>query len=141
MGVFPDFDGLGGIGDLRAVVGALLTFVLIVAVLMLIVSAIVWAIATAHGNYATASKGRIGVLVAVGAAVLAGGGVAWMNWLLTVGSSCSCVVAVIGLIPPRRRSLSRTGRAGARGNCMPRGAPSLPARTVRCACASSRCGP
>lgn len=56
MGVFPDFDGLGGIGDLRAVVGALLTFVLIVAVLMLIVSAIVWAIATAHGNYATASK-------------------------------------------------------------------------------------
>ena len=37
MGVFPDFDGLDGIGDLRAVVGALLTFVLIVAVLMLIV--------------------------------------------------------------------------------------------------------
>ena len=68
-------------------VGALLTLVLIVAVLMLIVSAIVWAIATAHGNYATASKGRIGVLVSVGAAVLAGAGVAWMNWLLTVGSS------------------------------------------------------
>ena len=80
MGVFPDFNGLGGIGDLRAVVGALLTFVL-----MLIVSAIVWAIATAHGNYATASKGRIGVLVSVGAAVLAGGGVAWMNWLLDLG--------------------------------------------------------
>ncbi|MGE3194818.1 MAG: DUF6112 family protein [Microbacteriaceae bacterium] len=85
MGVFPDFNGLGGIGDLRAVVGALLTFVLIVAVLMLIVSAIVWAIATAHGNYAAASKGRIGVLVSVGAAVLAGGGVAWMNWLLNLG--------------------------------------------------------
>ena len=48
MGVFPDFDSLGGIGDLRAVVGALLTFVLIIAVLMLIVSAIVWAIASAH---------------------------------------------------------------------------------------------
>ena len=55
MDVFPDFDGLGGIGDLRAVIGALLTFVLIVAVLMLIVSAIVWAIASAHGNYSTAS--------------------------------------------------------------------------------------
>ncbi|HET7476184.1 MAG TPA: DUF6112 family protein [Dermatophilaceae bacterium] len=87
MGVFPDFDGLGGIGDLRAVVGALLTFVLIVAVLMLSLSAIVWAIATAHGNYAAASKGRTGVLVALGAAALAGGGVAWMNWLLAVGSS------------------------------------------------------
>lgn len=86
MSVFPDFDVLGGIGDLRAVVGALLTFVLIIAVLMLIISAIMWAIASAHGNYSTAGKGRVGVLVALGAAALAGGGVAWMNWLLNVGS-------------------------------------------------------
>ena len=85
MDVFPDFDGLGGIGDLRAVIGALLTFVLIVAVLALIVSAIVWAIAAANGNHAIASKGRTGVLVALGAAVLAGGGVAWMNWLIALG--------------------------------------------------------
>ena len=85
MDVFPDFDGLDGIGDLRAVIGALLTFVLIVAVLMLIVSAIVWAIAAANGNHAIASKGRTGVLVALGAAVLAGGGVAWMNWLIALG--------------------------------------------------------
>ena len=85
MDVFPDFDGLGGIGDIRAVIGALLTFVLIVAVLMLIVSAIVWAIAAANGNHAIASKGRTGVLVALGAAVLAGGGVAWMNWLIALG--------------------------------------------------------
>ena len=85
MNVFPDFGGLGGIGDLRAVVGALLTFVLIVGVLVLIVSAIIWAIATAHGNYATASKGRTGVLVSLGAAVLAGAGVTWMNWLLNLG--------------------------------------------------------
>ena len=85
MDVFPDFDGLGGIGDLRAVIGALLTFVLIVAVLMLIVSAIVWAIAAANGNHAIGSKGRTGVLVALGAAVLAGGGVAWMNWLIALG--------------------------------------------------------
>ena len=85
MGVFPDFDGLGGIGNLRAVVGALLTLVLIVAVLMLILSAIVWAIATAQGNYAAASKARTGVLVALGAAALAGSGVAWMNWLLNLG--------------------------------------------------------
>lgn len=87
MGVFPDFDGLGGIGDLRAVVGALLALVLIVAVLRLIVSAIIWAIATVHGNYATASKGRIGVLVAIGAAVLARGSVAGMNWLLNLGQT------------------------------------------------------
>ena len=85
MGVFPDFGGVGATGDLRTVIGALLMFVLIIAVLMLIVSAIVWSIATAHGNYATASKGRTGVLVSLGAAVLAGGGVAWMNWLLNLG--------------------------------------------------------
>ena len=85
MNVFPDFGGLGGIGDLRAIVGALLTFVLVVAVLVLIVSAIIWAIATANGNYASAGKARIGVLVALGAAAFAGGGVAWMNWLIDLG--------------------------------------------------------
>jgi len=85
MGVFPDFGGLGGIGDLRSVVGALLTFVLIVAVLVLIVSAIIWALATAHGNYASAGNARTGVLVALGTAALAGSGVAWMNWLIDLG--------------------------------------------------------
>ena len=85
MNVFPDFDGLGGIGDLRAVIGALITFVLIIAVLMLIVSAIVWAIAAANGNHAMAGKARTGVLVAVGTAALAGCGVAWMNWLIALG--------------------------------------------------------
>ena len=83
--VTPNDSGLPGIGQLRVIVGAVMTIGLILSVLALIVSAIVWAIATAHGNYATASKGRIGVLVAVGAAVLAGGGVAWMNWLLNLG--------------------------------------------------------
>ena len=85
MNVFPDFGSLSGIGDLRVVIGAMLTIILIVAVLMIIISAITWAIATSNGNYATASKGRIGVLVSVGAAVLAGAGVAWMNWLLNLG--------------------------------------------------------
>lgn len=85
MDVFPNFDGLGGIGDLKQVVGALLMFVLIVAVLMLIVSAIIWAVAASHGNYSAAVKGRVGVLVALGAAVLAGCGVAWVNWLIVLG--------------------------------------------------------
>ena len=40
MDVFPDFGGVGGAGDLTAVIGALLTFVLIIAVLMLIICAI-----------------------------------------------------------------------------------------------------
>ncbi|MFX4288275.1 DUF6112 family protein [Zafaria sp. Z1313] len=85
MNVFPDFEGISGIGDLKEVIGALLTFVLIIAVLMLIVCAITWAVASAHGNHATASKARTGLLVAVGAAALAGGAVAWMNWLIAIG--------------------------------------------------------
>jgi hypothetical protein len=82
MDVFPDFDGLAGIGDLvRGRSARLLMFVLIIAVLMLIVSGIAWAIGALTGNYQVASKGRVGVLVALGAAILAGSGVAWINWL------------------------------------------------------------
>lgn len=85
MDVFPDFGGVGGAEDLRAIVGALLMFVLIIAVLMLIVCAIVWAIASSSGNYQAATKARIGLFVSLGAAALAGAGVAWVNFLLGVG--------------------------------------------------------
>ena len=86
MDVFPDFSGVGGANDLRAIVGALLMFVLVIAVLMLIVSAIIWAVSSSTGNYSAAAKGRVGVLVSLGGAILAGAGVAWMNWLLTLGA-------------------------------------------------------
>lgn len=86
MDVFPDFSGVGGASDLRAVVGALLMFVLIIAVLMLIVCAIIWAIASANGNYHAATQARAGLWVALGAAVLAGAAVAWLNFLLDVGT-------------------------------------------------------
>ncbi|MGP5054436.1 DUF6112 family protein [Brachybacterium paraconglomeratum] len=85
MDVFPDFGGLDGIGDLKQVIGAALMIVLIVAVLMMIVSAIIWAIAASTGNYTATAKGRAGVLVALGAAVLAGAGVAWVNFLIDLG--------------------------------------------------------
>lgn len=85
MNVFPDFGSMSGIGDLKAVIGAVLTIILIVAVLMVIVSSIVWAIATSTGNPGSAAKARAGVFVALGAAILAGGGVTWMNWLIHLG--------------------------------------------------------
>lgn len=85
MDVFPDFGSVGGASELRTVVGALLMFVLIIAVLMLIVSAIVWAISSSTGNHHTATKARIGAFVALGAAALAGAGVTWVNFLLDVG--------------------------------------------------------
>lgn len=86
MNVFPDFSGVGGADDLRAIIGALLMFVLIAAVLMLIVTAIIWATAASTGNYQTATKARAGVFVAVAAAALAGAGVAWVNFLINVGA-------------------------------------------------------
>ncbi|WP_313540032.1 DUF6112 family protein [Leifsonia aquatica] len=86
MDVFPDFGGVGAADQLRSIVGALLMFVLVIAVLMLIVSAIVWAVASAHGNHQTATRARVGLWVSVGAAALAGAGVAWLNFLLDVGT-------------------------------------------------------
>lgn len=85
MNVFPDFDGLGPLTDFKSAIGALLTIILIVAVLMLIVCGIAWSLASSTGNYSLASKSRIGLLVAIGTAALAGGGVAWVNWLIEVG--------------------------------------------------------
>lgn len=85
MNVTPDFGGLDGLTDLETVIGALLMFVLVTAVLMLIVSALVWAIAAAIGHVTAASKAKAGVLVALGAAALGGCGIAWMNWLISIG--------------------------------------------------------
>lgn len=85
MNVFPDFGSLGGIGDLKVVIGAMLTIILVVAVLMIIISAIVWAVSSSTGSPSAAAKARTGVFVALGAAILAGGGVTWMNWLIQLG--------------------------------------------------------
>lgn len=87
VSVFPDFGALDGAGQLQAAIGALLTIVLIIAVLMLIVCAVTWAVSSAHGNYQAATKARTGLFVALGAAALAGAGVAWLNFLLDVGAS------------------------------------------------------
>lgn len=86
MDIFPDFGAVGGAAELKAVVGALLTFVLIISVLMMITSAVAWALASASGNFQVATRARTGLWVACGAAALAGVGVAWVNFLLNVGS-------------------------------------------------------
>ena len=85
--VYPDLSGVGGRSTLISIVGALLTFTLIVAVMMMIVSGIVWAVSSSTGNAQSASKGKVGVFVALGAAVLAGAAVAWMNFLLNLGDT------------------------------------------------------
>ncbi|WP_438854866.1 DUF6112 family protein [Agromyces sp. M3QZ16-3] len=86
MDIFPDFGAVGGAAELESIAGALLTFVLIVAVLMMIISGVTWALASANGHFQRASSARIGLWIACGAAALAGAGVAWTNFLLDVGS-------------------------------------------------------
>lgn len=83
--VFPDFGGLGGRTDIEAAIGALLTFVLLAAVLTLIVCGIVWAIAAGTGAYQAAARAKTGLFVALGVAILAGMAVTWANFLVDVG--------------------------------------------------------
>lgn len=85
--VFPDFGAVGDAAELKAVIGALLTIVLVIAVLMMIICGIVWAISSAAGNHSSATRARIGLWVAAGAAALAGAAVAWMNWLIHLGGT------------------------------------------------------
>jgi hypothetical protein len=87
MDVFPNFGAVGGAEELRSIVGALLTFVLIIAVLMMIISGATWALASVNGNFHTATRARLGLWVACATAGLAGAGVAWVNFLLGVGST------------------------------------------------------
>jgi hypothetical protein len=85
--VGPDFGAVGGSSDIRQIVGALLTYGLLIAVLMLLVCAAGWAIGSANASWQTASKAKAGLLVALLGAVLIGGALAWANWLLGVGAS------------------------------------------------------
>lgn len=84
--VGPNFGAVGGAGELRAIVGALLTYGMIIAVLMLVVSATTWAIASGSGNWHTAQRAKLGCCVAIGGAILSGAALAWANWLLDIGA-------------------------------------------------------
>lgn len=83
--VGPNFGAVGGGDDLKLIVGALLTYGLIVAVLVLVISATAWAIASSSGSWHTAQKAKLGCFVAIGGATLTGAALSWANWLLDIG--------------------------------------------------------
>lgn len=83
----PNGTGLPGIAVLRTIVGASMTVGLILAVLALIVSAIVWAYGANSSNPHLAGRGKIGVLISCGAAVICGASVALVNFFWGVGQS------------------------------------------------------
>ena len=62
-----------------------MTVGLILAVLALIISAIVWALGANSSNPHLAGRGKLGVLVALGAAIITGASVALVNFFWNVG--------------------------------------------------------
>ena len=83
--ISPNSDGLPGIQQLRSIVGASMTVGLILAVLALIISAIVWALGATSSNPHLAGRGKLGVLVALGAAIVCGASVTLVNFFWNVG--------------------------------------------------------
>ena len=87
INIGPNSNGLPGIGQLKSIVGATMTVGLILAVLALIVSAIVWALGANSSNPHMAGRGKFGVLIGLGAAIITGASVALVNFFWNVGQS------------------------------------------------------
>ena len=83
----PNSNGLPGIARLRDIVGAVMTVGLILSVLALIVSAIVWGFGANSSNPHLASRGKVGVLVSCGAAIICGASVTLINFFWNVGQA------------------------------------------------------
>lgn len=85
--ISPNSNGLPGIGQLRNVVGASMTIGLVLAVLALVISAVVWAYGANASNPHVAGRGKFGVLVALGSAIVTGASVTLVNFFWNVGQS------------------------------------------------------
>lgn len=83
--ITPNDSGLPGIAQLRTIVGAVMTVGLILSVLALIISAIVWGFGANSSNPHLAGRGKVGVLVSCGAAVICGASVTLINFFWDVG--------------------------------------------------------
>lgn len=83
----PNGTGLPGIEQLRVIVGAVMTVGLILSVLALIIAAIVWGFGANSSNPHLASRGKLGVLVGCGAAIICGASVTLINFFWDVGQA------------------------------------------------------
>ena len=83
----PNETGLPGIDQLRTIVGAVMTVGLILSVLALIVAAIVWGFGANSSNPHLASRGKLGVIVGCGAAIICGASVTLINFFLDIGQT------------------------------------------------------
>jgi len=85
--VTPNQNGLPGIAAIEKIVGALLTFGLIAAVAGIAISAIAWAIGSHSSNPHIAGRGKTGVLVSAGAAMLIGAANTLVTFFSAAGSA------------------------------------------------------
>ncbi|MBK0420254.1 MULTISPECIES: DUF6112 family protein [Microbacteriaceae] len=85
----PNDSGLPGISALRTVVGAVMTIGLILSVLALIVSAVIWGFGSNSSNPHLSSRGKVGVLISCGAAIITGASVTLINFFWNVGQTVS----------------------------------------------------
>ena len=87
--ISPNDSGLPGIAALRTVVGAVMTIGLILSVLALIISAVVWGFGSNSSDPHLASRGKVGVLISCGAAIITGASVTLINFFWDVGQTVS----------------------------------------------------
>ena len=87
ISIDPNSSGLPGISQLRTIVGAAMTVGLILAVLALVLSAVVWAMGSNSSNPHLAGRGKLGVVIALGAAIVTGASVALVNFFWNVGQA------------------------------------------------------
>lgn len=87
--ITPNDSGLPGIAALRTIVGAVMTVGLILSVLALIISAVVWGFGANSSNPHLASRGKLGVLISCGAAIITGAAVTLINFFWNVGQTVS----------------------------------------------------
>jgi hypothetical protein len=85
----PNDNGLPGIAALRTIVGAVMTIGLILSVLALIIAAVVWGFGANSSNPHLASRGKTGVLISCGAAIITGASVTLINFFWNVGQTVS----------------------------------------------------
>lgn len=85
VSISPNTNGLPGIAQLREVVGAMMTVGLILSVLALLIAAIIWALGSNSSNPHLAGRGKTGVLIALGAAIVTGASVTLVNFFWHVG--------------------------------------------------------
>ena len=85
----PNDSGLPGIAALRTIVGAVMTVGLILSVLALIISAVVWGFGANSSNPHLAGRGKLGVLISCGAAIITGAAVTLINFFWNVGQTVS----------------------------------------------------